>query len=83
MAGRGVEEELLVGLQDPLHAGMAGTVDLEELGGRKSMTGRSIARSTRSGMLVGPGLLKNWRPRGLVFTWAVKAGSGVRKVADD
>src|SRR5262245_20917241 len=29
------------------------------------MLGRSIARSTLSGMLVGPGLAKKWRPRGL------------------
>jgi hypothetical protein len=52
-------------------------------GARKSITGRSIARSTLSGMLVGPGLLKNWRPRGFVFSWAVNGGSGVRKVAHD
>ena len=45
----------------------------------KSITGRSMARRTRSGMLVGPGLLKNWRPRGLAFTWAVNGGSGLRK----
>src|ERR1044071_6131552 len=35
---------------------------------RKSSTVRSMARSTRSGMLVGPGFWKNRRPRGLVFT---------------
>ena len=35
MAGRGVEEDLLVGLQDALHAAVAGTVDLEELRGEE------------------------------------------------
>src|SRR5471030_1060541 len=47
----------------------------------KSMTDRSMARRTRSGMLVGPGLLKNWRPRGLVFTlfWLQSAkGANIR-----
>src|SRR6516162_6721609 len=29
----------------------------------KSRAGRSMALKMRSGMLVGPGLLKNWRPR--------------------
>ena len=31
VAGRGVEEDLLVGLQDALHAAVAGALDLEEL----------------------------------------------------
>ena len=31
MAGRGVEEDLLVGLEDALHAAVAGPLDLQEL----------------------------------------------------
>jgi hypothetical protein len=31
MAGRGVEEDFLVGLEHTLHAGVAGAVDFEEL----------------------------------------------------
>src|SRR5688500_18940816 len=34
-------------------------------GPRWSMVGRSIARSTRSGTLVGPGICRKWRPAGM------------------
>src|SRR5262249_25186767 len=37
-------------------------------GPRWSITGRSIARSTRSGTLVGPGIWRKWRPVcGIIF----------------
>src|SRR6187401_394409 len=35
-------------------------------GPRWSMVGRSIARSTRSGTFVGPGICRKWRPAGMV-----------------
>src|SRR5437868_12639343 len=34
----------------------------EKSGPRWSMVGKSIARSTRSGTLVGPGICRKWRP---------------------
>jgi hypothetical protein len=36
--------------------------ELPEIGPRWSIVGLSMARSTRSGTLVGPGICRKWRP---------------------
>ena len=54
----------MLGAQHALYAREARVIDLEEVRVVEIDHGRSMARSTLSGMLVGPGLAKKWRPRG-------------------
>ena len=39
----------------------------------KSIAGRAIACSTRSGMLVGPGCMKNCQPRATLIAFSVES----------
>src|SRR5438067_10013312 len=48
----------------------------------KSIAPRSIARNTRSGMLVGPGLIKKWYPR-LTAMRALRLSLDVYRSASD
>ena len=50
-------------------------------GPRWSMVGRSMARRTRSGTLVGPGICRKWRPAGMGIPPWLSASSPLRVIA--
>jgi len=63
MPGCGIGENCLLGLEHAFEAGKASSAMARNWAPVKSIAPRSIARNIRSGMLVGPGLIKKWYPR--------------------
>ena len=61
-AGRGEDDHGLLGAEHPLHRGQDREAELGELRTAMVQVGMSIARSTRSGTLVGPGNCRKCLP---------------------